>query len=303
MTRRALRDDEQAIAAVVGAIIILAVLGIALVYVNAFHVPRQGAAMEVMASERAEGALASLAGALGRPAQGPLVQDVPLRVDRATPPLLSGIVLSPARAEGSLALLPASSTIRVSVVVPAPAEGVPAGDATRESVAGGLMRVHLVGTSAAGQPMGALRATTGGTYVSPSGRVLEGGAVLADTLAASATVAPPALTVNGDAVAWRLPLLAGAPGEVSGGSLAQVVLTPGPEAELGGGSAVNELRVRVETTHLAAWKAAFESTVGTRGSVTATSTGPDDGIVEARLDNVQLRLFVVRYQVSLADRV
>ena len=301
--RRSLSRDDQAIAAVIGAIVVLAVLGIALVYVNAYHVPRQGAALETVAAERSEAALVDLAGRLAARADGPVVREVPLRAERPSPPLLSGLVLSPARAQGELALAPAPSRIGISVVVPAPAGGVPAGDPTREALAGGKMRVHLLGTSAGAQPLGALHAVTGGAYLTPTRTILEGGAVIADTERGSALVGPPALTVAGNVVTWRLPLLTGAASEVAGGSHAQVALTPGPEAQVGGGSRVEELRIRVETQQLAAWQAALEEVVGSRGTVTVTSTGPDAGVVQARILDVEPKLHLVRYQAMLADRV
>lgn len=297
------REDDTAVAAVIGAIIVLAVLGIGLVYVNAFHVPRQGVSLELDASERAEDSLTALAATLAGAPHGPLVHEVPLRIDRATPPLMAGVVMTPARAEGTLSLDAAPSRLALSVVVPAPPGGVPANDPTRESVPGGLMRVHLLGTPSAPQPLGALRVATGGSYVGASERLLEGGAVLADTKDGSASIAPPALTSEGGVLTWRLPLLAGSASAVTGASTAQLALTPGPEAALGGGSDVREVRIRLDTPRLAAWQAALEDAIGSAGSVSATASGEDSGIVEAVLTDVELRLFVVRYQVSLAERV
>ena len=294
--------DDQAVAAVIGAIIVLAVLGIGIVYVNAYHVPRQGAALEVSAAENGEVSLVELAGELALGPRGPFAHDIPLRADRPTPPLMSGIVLTPARGEGHVALVGDGATIGVSVVVPAPATGVPAGDPSREAVGWSKMRVHLLGTATGGQPLGAIRVVTGGAHFDASETLLEGGAVLSDTKQGSAVVAPPAMSVDGDLVGWRLPLLAGSASELSGAAAAQVALSPGPEAQLGGGSKVEELRIRIATAHAAAWKAALEDVIGSRGVVTSTTSAPDEGTVEATLTNVELRLFVVRYQVSLAER-
>lgn len=296
------RHDDQGIAAVIGAIIVLAILGIALVYVNAFYVPRQGAALEVGAGESAEASLVDLASTLALAPTGPVVHDVPLRVERSTPPLMAGVVLTPARAEGTLELVGASSSLSLSVVVPAPAQGVPANDPTREPVAGGKMRVHLVGTSSTMQALGALRATTGGAYVDESAALLEGGAVLSDTEVGSAAIAPPSLAVVGDVVSWRIPLLAGSASAVSGSPAAQVALQPGPEAQLGGGAKVDELRVALQTTRLAAWQAALEEVVGSRGTIGVVDDGDDAGTITVTFANVEPKLFVVRYQVSLADR-
>lgn len=297
------RHDDSGVAAVIGAIVVLAVIGIALVYVNAYYVPRQGAALELDAAEHAEGAFIELATMLAAAPDGPLSQEVPLSIPRATPPLLSGVVLTPLRVGGTVALEPASSKLTLSVVVPAPASGVPAGDPARESASAGNMRVYLVGSKTAGQSLGALRATTGGAYASNSSVILEGGAVSLDTRAASATVSAPSLDVEADKLSWRVPLLAGGAAEVTGATVGQVTLTPGPEAQLGGGSKVSEVRIKVETTRLAAWQAALDDVVGGRGTITATTTAPDEGTLTATLSDVKLELFLVRYQVALADRV
>lgn len=305
MSRVRLSRDEEGIAAVVGAIVLLAVLGIAVLYVNAFHVPRQGESLEVAAAERTDAALLTLASRLAAPAEGPISQEFQLRAEPAAPPLMAGVVLTPARHEGSLALDASSSNVTISILVPAPAGGVPGGDPTRVAEAG-KMRVYLLGNATAGQPMGALRVTTGGAYLAATERVLEGGALITDTAAGSANIAPPSLTVASNSgrasVTWRLPLLAGAAAEVASGASGSLTLVPGPEAALGGGQNVDELRIRVDTPRFGAWNTSMRALVGTFGAVTTSGGAADAGSVTATIPNAKLDLFLVRYEVSLAER-
>lgn len=314
-----MRRGDAAVSSIVGAIVVLGILGTALLYVNAVYVPRQGAAMEVATNERAEASLLSLATSLSASASAPLVHDVPLRGERATPPLLAGVVLSPARAEGSLSL-DSGPSMRIWVLVDTPVGGVPANDPMREAQ-GDLMRVYLLGNATRGQAVGALVASTGGAYLDASRERLEAGALISDGASGSALVAPPSLVVArggtpGAAtttVSWVLPLLGGSSTEVSGGDAAQVALTPGPTSALGGGTRVHNLTIEVNTTTLAAWQRAFTGVVGSNGYVNVTSSGPvDNGTVQldiapppgtaAGVRAVELRMWAVRHEVSLADR-
>lgn len=299
------RSNDEAIAEVIGAIVVLAVLGIALVYVNAYHVPKQGEGIEIVAAERSESALLDLAAALSAPSDGPLTVDLPLRAARSQPPLLSGVVLSPARSDGSASLDAATTKLTLSVIMNAPATGVPANDPSRVAAGAGKMRVYLLGSATSGQDLGTLRVATGGAYLPQSIRVVEGGAVLADTTDGSASVSPPSLTVASagtrTAVSWRIPLLAGPLSEISG-STAQVALVPGPEAQIGGGGDVDELRLRFETPRVAAWQTALVPLVGSLGSVTTSVVSGDSGVVEVVVPNAKVDLFLVRYEVSLAER-
>lgn len=309
------RADDAGVATVIGAVMILAILGIALVYVNAYHVPRQGRALEVAAAERAELSFTTLAATLSASDGAPLAHDVPLRAGRPTPPLLAGIVLTPVRAEGTLSL-ERGPNITLSATVPAPAEGVPVADPMRENLSNGRMRVYLLGNATAGHPVGSLRAATGGAYDSGMAHRLEAGAVLSERQGTSESVAPPGLSIERGAgrhaVAWRLPLLSGSRAEVSGAGAAQAVFVPGPQASLGGGTAVFDVRVRIETDAVTAWQAAMESVIGAKGIVNVTRTTGDAGVVEAVIlppagtaastRAVELSLWTVRYQVSLADR-
>jgi hypothetical protein len=87
---------------------------------------------------------------------------------------------------------------------------------------------------------------------------------------------------------------------VSGG-IVNAALVPGPEAALGGGQDVDEVRIRVDTTRMAAWQSTLAALVGTRGTVTAV--GADDiGTVTVTIPQAKLDLFLVRYEVSLAER-
>lgn len=319
MTPPRVRSDE-AVSTVVGALVVLAVLGVSLVYVNAFHVPEQGAAMEVAARDDAEAELRGLAADLSSPASGPLLADVPLRGEPADPPLLGGIVLSPVRAAGRLAFEPAQANLTLSHVTVAPAEGVPAGDPMRAALPGGLVRVWSLGNATQGVSLGALRLDAGAAYLEPATYSLEGGAVVVKRAGGSALAAPPSLRVSAGGtpgfpttvVSWRVPLLAGAPAEVSGGERAQVGLSPGPAASSGGGQLVQNVTILVQTDALAAWRAALEDLVGGRGTVTSVATGPDRGTVTATIlpppgtpvgrAAVELDLHAVRYAVQVAER-
>ncbi|HEX2021582.1 MAG TPA: hypothetical protein VHH36_02655 [Candidatus Thermoplasmatota archaeon] len=278
--------DDSAISAVVGGIVLLAILSASLIYVNAFHVPRQGEAIEVAAREDAERAMASLAALL--PQGAPTVQDLPLRAPAQTPPLLSGLVLSPARAAGSAAFDPAGPTIGVSVVLAAPAGGVPADDPVREALPGGLMRLHLVGNETAELPVGSLRLATGSAYLDPATYRAEGGALLLRRGGSSEALLAPPLLVGADGaggarrttVSLALPVLGGGAAEIAGAGSSQVALAARGDAQATGGLARN-LTIAVTTDALAAWTAALTEAVGVSGTVTATSTGPDAGRVVA----------------------
>lgn len=308
------RQDDRAAAGIIGAIIMLAVLSIALVYVNGVHVPRQGTALEAAAVEDATESLLALAADLAAAPSGPISQDVPLAPQRPLPPLLSGIVLSPARASGSLESLDAGSNLTVSVVRDAPTGGVPAADPTRVDLGGGKMRLYLLGNATAGVPLGMLRAQVGGAYLDPAVLRIEGGALFATREGSSASIAPPSLSIESDAltrVSWRVPLLAGT-STVGGGSLAQVSLSPGPEASAIVTDVYN-VTIRVDTDATTAWRDALSAVGGSAAFVNVTSVGAvDNGTVEATFvapagtpattPGVEVRLWVVRHEVSLAER-
>ena len=309
------RLGDSGVTAVIGAIVVLALAGTAVLYINAFYVPRQGAAIETESVESTQASLLALASALSRGADAPLTHDVPLRSGAGDPPLLSGVVLSPARAEGALALNLTAPRISVSVVLDAPATGVPSGDPTRVDLGAGRMRHYLLGNATAGLAVGSLETAVGGAYASRAEYRLEAGALLSTREGRSLAIAPPALDVervgHGTAVSWRIPLLGGAPGRAEGAGIAQVLLRPGPEAVVGGAYAYN-MTIRVETAHLAAWTAALQESVGNLGFVNATQSGPaDSGTVEALLvappgspldaKLVEAQLFAIRYETDVAQ--
>lgn len=315
-----MRRDDAGVSSVVGALIVLAVLGASLVYVNAYHVPKKGASLEVAARDEMEAALQRLAGDLASPGAGPLVADVPLRGEAPPPPLLSGVVLSPARGHGRLSFDTEGPRITLSHVTAAPAGGVAPGDPTRAPLPDGRARVYNLGNAASGAPVGALTLTTPSAYLEGANYSLEGGAVVAKRGGGSMLLSPPPLHVARGGtptnptttVSWRVPLLAGAGVEVGGGERAQVSLLPGPVSLSGGGQLVHGVTVRVETDALAAWKSALEDLVGPHGVVTTHATGPDRGVVTADIlppagtpagaRAVELRLQAVRYEVGLAER-
>ena len=293
------RDD--AASTVIGAIIVLAVLSLAVVYVNAYHVPRQGAALELEGREETESSLAALAARLAEPPAAPLVAAVPVQPPPARPPLLSGVILAPARPEGRLAFDPEGPTMRVSLLHDAPPGGVPAGDPMRTDAGGGRMRVYLLGSATAAQPVGALEATTGGAYLEDLAYRVEAGAVLTLRAGASGLVSAPPLDVTRAGaetlVAWRVPLLAGDADAVAGAPAPRVQLAPGPEAAAGGGAPAHALRIEITTGAVDAWRAALQQALGTAGTVTVTGSTVTADVQPPAGVRVDLR--AVRYAVTL----
>jgi hypothetical protein len=307
--------DEEGVSTIIGAIIVLAIMGTALVYVNAFQVPRQGAALEVDAAERAEAALLSLASALQTSSDAPSVHKIPLQADRGTPPLLAGVILTPVRPGGSAGLNASSPQITMSVILDTPAGGVPSGDPIREATTDGRMRLFLLGNSTNGFGVGSLVAHTGGAYTERAEYAIEAGMLISTSGNVSAPLAAPAISIQRGAVtslAWRIPILAGADEEIAGISLAQIGLRPGPESALGGGRVYSAV-IRVETTNVAAWRLALEEVLGTTGIITTTLVGePDNGTVEALVlaptgtpattAAIELHLWAIRNDLSIEQR-
>ena len=314
-----MRDDSGA-AAVIGAIIVLAVLGTAVLFVNGVQVPRQGATLEVAGAEATQRALVTLAGALSQRESGPRAFDVPLAPPVAQPPLLAGVVLSPARAQGSLAFDPDAARVRVSLVLPLPSGGVDPADPVRVDEGGGLMRVYLLGNRTSGVPVGALEAQVGGAYLDVAARRVEAGAVLQTGGGTSALVEPPSLRVGGSTdgdvplttVSWTIPLLGGASAQVSGAPSAVVRLDAGPLAASGGGVRAHEVQIEVETGARLGWTQALEEAVGARGVVSAVPAGTDAGTVTATIlppagtpagtRAVTVDLWAVRFDVQVGQR-
>lgn len=307
-----MRDDG--ISSVVGAIVVLAILGGSLLYVNAFSVPRQGASMEVQGGELAEAALLEMASALHDHATGPSVHEIPLQAPRTTPPLLAGVILSPARPPGTLALDETSTRLSVSALLDMPAGGVAVDDPIRVDAGSGQMRLYLLGNRTTGFPVGAISARVGGAYTESPEYRLEGGLLLANRSASSAALGRLGMFVDQDAttsIAWRLPLLAGGAQQVAGAG-AQVGVRPGPESALGG-SLVHGVTIAVETANVAAWREALEDALGDAATVVPTIVGdPDNGTVTATVlppasvpvgtPAIEMRLWAVRYDTTLASR-
>lgn len=308
-----LRDDG--VTAVIGAIVVLALAGTAILYVNAFYVPRQGAAIETESLEDTQAALLALASTLSQGTAAPLVHDVPLRANAGDPPLLTGIVLSPARAEGALSLNLTSPRVSVSVVLDAPSSGIPAADPTRTDLGDARMRHYLLGNATAGLALGSLETSVGGTYAARAEYRLEAGALLSTREGRSIAIAPPALDVDrvgaGTTVSWRIPILGGAAERADGAGVAQILLRPGPESASGAAYAYN-MTIRVETSNLAAWTAALQQAIGAHGFVNATQVDvADNGTVEALIvapagspvdaKLVEARLFAVRFETDVAQ--
>lgn len=292
MTRRPLRDSDAAVSAVIGGIVMLAILSGALLYVNGYRVPEQGTALEVAARENAQDELAGLAARMGA-APAPILTTLSLRPERAAPPVLGGVVLTPVRAEGTLAFNASGASIQISHLTSAPAAGVAANDPIRVARAGapGLMDVYVVGNRTSGRDVGALELAVGGAYLDSARYVVSGGAVIAKREDRSALLSPPGLQVWSSGtgatatthVAWRLPVLSGASSETSGVESAQVALTPGPLGAAGEGAPVHETTIIVRTDALEAWRVALEDTLGALGTVTTLQDAPgvDRGTVTA----------------------
>lgn len=310
-----MRSRDEGVSTVVGAIIILAILGTSLLYVNAFYVPRQGASLEVGSAERTEAALMGFATALRSGSNGPSLHDIPLRPSAGQPPLLAGVVLSPVRASGFANVDTTSPLITISAVLDAPAEGVPANDPIREDLGAGKMRLYLLGNRTQGLAVGALVARVGGAYTSAAEFRVEGGLVLSNRSEASLPLAPAGIFIqqgSATTVSWRIPLLAGASQDVAGGSSAQVGLRPGPESMLGGGRVYN-MSVRIETANIGAWSRALSDALGSAAIVNQTRIGDiDNGTVDAIVlppggtpattRAVEMRLWAIRYEVTLTQR-
>lgn len=277
--RRRLPEDHAA-ATVIGAIIVLAILGLSIAYVNGIHVPRQGLALETEARADAAAALETLA-LRASSATGPESVNLPLRAERPLPPLLSGVVLAPARAEGSLLLDTDAARVTISHVTDMPPGGVAAGDPMRVPLGNGKVRVYDIGNATHGMPMGALAASVGGAYAEPMTYLLEGGALIARREGGDTLLSPPALLVTPSGrssypmhhVAWRLPILHGEAAESVGAARAQVLLTPGPLASAGGRQLVHEVTITIDTAAPGAWRVALEDIVGSAGTVTADGEG------------------------------
>lgn len=295
------RADDAGVATVVGAILVLALLGLTILVVNSVYVPQQGATLEVGARERAEDALVVTASQEGS-ATTPFLAQLPLSSERPSPSLLPGIVLDPARADGRASFNASSTRVAIALNI----SGAP---------------VYALGNATSGAPLGALTLRVGGAYLDPARYDLAGGMVLLARGGNSSVVAPPGLHVarGGSAaspvteVAWRVPVLAGGLQEVSGKGAAQARLVPGPVAQSGGGDLVQNVTIRVETDALGAWTAALRDLVGANGVVAASPSGPaDNGTVVATIlppagtpsgaSAVRVELSLVRYEVSLATR-
>lgn len=309
-----IRDDE-AVSTVIGAIMVMGVLGSALLYVNAFHVPRQGAALEVQGAEATEAALTDLAVALQGGSRAPSFHDIPLTAARGTPPLLAGIVLTPVRPGGSATLDLTGPRLTLSAVLDAPPNGIPLDDPIREDLGGGLMRLYILGNRTGGLSVGALTTHVGGAYSGPTEYRVEAGLLLTNRSGSSAALAGPGIFVQETGVtsfSWRIPIMAGGHHELSGGEVAQLGIRPGPESAIGGGR-VHNLSIQIETANVGAWRQALSDALGPTAFVNATIFGdPDNGTLSAIVlppagtpagtRAVEMHLWAVRYDTTLTLR-
>ncbi len=314
------RFDDAGVSTVIGAIIVLAIIGLAVVSINGYAVPRQGNTLEVEARDDAEASLIDLGDMLGVTQTAPFSVDLALRAASPPPPLLAGLILSPAQAEGRIAFEPSDVNLTISHVMDAPAAGVPGADPMREDIGSGLMRVFLVGNATAGQPVGAVQLAIGGVYLDAATYRLELGGLLVSRTNDSESLSLPSLSVAAGgtpsdpttSVAWRIPILTGAASESTGGPGARLKLAPGPLAEGSGGQRVHNVTIRIETNALSGWNTTMHALVGTHGTVTTVETGPDAGVVTATIlppagtpagtKAVELSLSAIRYHVELVAR-
>lgn len=312
---RGARGDE-AVSAVIGAIVLLGIVGMALLYTNAYRVPEQGRSLEVALRESAETGLSGLTSRLDGVSTATQTADLPLKIARASP-LLAGIVLSPARADGRSALEPSGTNLSLSIVTDAAAGGVPANDPMRVDLGNGKVLVYVLGNATSGVALGRLNHTVGGAYLAPDTLAMEGGALLSlRSGGASVLLESPSLSVlrqgNATRVAWRIPLLAGSPTQVVGGASARWAFAPGPVAESGGGDLAYGTTLTIRTDALAAWSAGLTSLVGAQGNVTTALRAGDAGTVTAIVlppagtpaatKAVQIAYGSVRYDASVATR-
>lgn len=317
-----MRDpQDNAASTVIGAIVVLAIIGIAIVYVNAFHVPQQGVGNEIIAREQAERSLARLASDLDVAQTSAITADLPLEAPAAPPPLMSGLILTPARAPGRIAFEPSQTNITISTTIATPPGGVAPGDPTRVDLGADRARIYQLGNATAGAPAGALQVSVGGAYLDAATYSLSAGGVFLDRPAGSSLVASPALRVAAGNVAglpttmlsWRVPILAGVAGEAFGATAAQAGFLPGLVASSGGGERVFNVTIVIQTNTLLAWKTALEQAVGSKGVVTTIpGSDPDSGVVTATIlpppgtpastPAVQLFLESVRYDVEVTAR-
>lgn len=290
-----MRRDDAAVSNVVGAILVFAVVGLAVLSINALYVPKQGATLEVAARETAEDALVTSA-ALQSSSTTPFLSQIPLSPSAGAPSLLPGIILDPVRPDG-LATLNASATrIAISYDV-------------------GGTRYYALGNATSGAPVGALTLRIGGAYLDSATYQASAGAVLLMRGNQSAMVAPPALHVarGGSAASpitefsWRVPVLAGGLQQVAGKGAAQARFVPGPLAQAGGGQLVGSVTVVVTTDAVEAWNTTLRELVGANGvvtvgagNVTATILPPAGTPAGARA--VSLDLSLVRFEVALTSR-
>lgn len=274
--------DDRGASTVIGAILVLAILGGAILYVNAFHVPRQGETMESDARAVARASMLELQGELTSN-QAPFVASVPLAPEGGRPPLLAGIILTPTRAPGALTFAATGTTLTLSHLTDAPSGGVPAGDPTRVAEQG-KMRVYDLGSASAGVPLGAIGASIGGTYLAPASYRLEGGALLATRANASSLVASPTWSATSAGSGTRtlisgtLPILAGSTSEARGLGAGSMRITPGLAVRDGAGQAVYNVTLTLRTDALGAWTAALQAALGNRATLTVT---PDTGAADA----------------------
>jgi len=303
------RRDDHAASAVIGAIIILAVLGTAIVTINAVHVPRQGEAAEASHQQDVQRALAELVDAQAvAGADATSRVHVPLRPVAIGPRLVAGIILDPVRAGGSLDFTPDDTSVRLALILDVPPAGVPAGDPSREDVGNGTMRVWLVGNRDGGEPIGTLTAIVGGAYLTPQHYVVEGGALLSGS--GAVIVAPPIRVrqQSDGASAWtsvsiRLPILEGGGAQLGGAEAASISLVNGGLANAGGSSArARAIIFEVEGPRADAWHDALAS-VGASATANSThATGTWFGPTMGASADLAPSITVARADVVLAAR-
>lgn len=245
----ALPRDDRALSVVAGAVILLAILSVTLLYINAYRVPLEGEARDKAFVDEGTRAMEALQvqlrpGSDDRPV--PLLRaQLPLTQARAEPGLLAGILLTPASAAATVTLDVAGPVVEVYAVT-----------ADNETV-------HHLGAPGAGVPLGNLTLAIDPAYGPRQVRLLEGGALLAGDAAGDwAPLSGPGLVLAPDRAVLRFLKLTGETTSVTGGPTATLSLEHQGTTGGAGDAIARRLVVILDTPHGAPWRTFLTSGLG-----------------------------------------
>ncbi|HWG89496.1 MAG TPA: hypothetical protein VNZ52_01480 [Candidatus Thermoplasmatota archaeon] len=303
-----MRRDEGGVSPIIGAIIVLAILTITLVYFNAYRVPLEGEGLDRTFVEEGARAMQSLQSELRVGADQtplPLVQaNLPITPPRPEAGLMAGFVVTPATG-GATARFNATGP-KITVF--------------HETAGGGIV-YDLGGPGTgpgaeAGIPLGNLSLDAQPAYLRRVVHVLEGGALFRGDVRSQGTYWAPVLStgleMTSTKAALRIVRLTGDDTEVAGPRSARVTLeheasTASPPPEL----AARRVTIVVETARPGAWKSLLTENLGvvpacgagtpTATCVTETATrlklvlvGPSGGTAADLKLTTQLTAYRVR---------